>query len=117
MGSPDDVSRSLVPRRAVTARRQASEPPDADPLVRWCGRGIAGQTGYPLSRFVRPAWALTWRWKSSGDLVTGTQGNRKVPTVRGALKEAGNETAGRRTETGYQAMPIRASGQMTAKLS
>jgi len=49
---------------------------------------------------VRPAWALTWRWKSSGDLVTGTQGNRKAATVRPTLKEAGNEPAGRRTETG-----------------
>ena len=49
---------------------------------------------------VRPAWALTGRWKSSGDLVTGTQGNRKVTLARAALKEAGNEPTGRRTEIG-----------------
>ena len=66
---------------------------------------------------VRPAWALTGRWKSSGDLVTGTQGNRKVTLARAAPKEAGNEPAGRRTETGYEEVPIRVSGQVTAKLS
>src|SRR5258708_16202481 len=32
---------------------QHSEPPDADPHVRWCGRGVAGLTGYPLSRLLR----------------------------------------------------------------
>jgi hypothetical protein len=48
-----------------------------------------------LGRFVvRPAWALTWRWKSSRDLVTGTEGNRKGATVRERLKEAGNEPTG-----------------------
>jgi len=61
--------------------------------------------------------AMTWRWKSSGDLVTGTQGNRKVTLARAAPKEAGNELTGRRTETGYEATPIRVSGQRTAKLS
>jgi len=50
-------------------------------------------------------------------LVTGTQGNRKVTLARAALKEAGNEPTGRRTETGYEATPIRVSGQRTAKLS
>ena len=40
---------------------------------------------------VRPAWALTWRWKSSENLVTGTQGNRKGVTARERPKEAGNE--------------------------
>jgi hypothetical protein len=43
---------------------------------------------------VRPAWALTWRWKSSEDLVTGTQGNRKGVTARERPKEAGNEPTG-----------------------
>jgi len=75
---------------------------------RGTGRGV---------RVVRPAWALTRRWKSSGDLVTGTQGNRKASAARRGLKEAGNEPAGRRTETGYEARPIRVSGQLTAKLS
>jgi hypothetical protein len=33
------------------------------------------------------------------------------------VKEAGSEATSRRTGTGYEAMPIRASGHMTAKLS
>lgn len=66
---------------------------------------------------VRPAWVLTRRCKSSGNLVAGTQGNRKVAPVRATLKEAGNEPASRRTGTGYEAVLRRASGQMTAKLS
>src|SRR5260370_39940363 len=37
---------------------QHSEPPDADPHVRWCGRGVAGLTGYPLSRFLGPTSVL-----------------------------------------------------------
>jgi hypothetical protein len=32
---------------------QLTEPPDADPHVRWCGRGVAGITRYPLSRFAQ----------------------------------------------------------------
>ena len=31
-------------------RPQPLEPPYTDPYVRWCGRGLAGITGYPLSR-------------------------------------------------------------------
>ena len=60
---------------------------------------------------------VTWRWKSSGELVVATQVNRKAPTARGALKEAANESASRGTRTGYEARPSRASGQQTAKLS
>jgi len=43
----------LEARRAIVARRQPTEPPDADPHVRWCGRGIAGDPRYPLSRFLK----------------------------------------------------------------
>lgn len=43
--------------------------------------------------------------------------NRKVPTARKALKEAGSESASRRTGTGYEAWRAGASGQGTAKLS
>jgi hypothetical protein len=32
---------------------QLCEPPYTDPYVRWWGRGVAGTTGYPLSRFCR----------------------------------------------------------------
>jgi hypothetical protein len=31
------------------------------------------------------------RWKSSRNLVVGTEASRKAPTARGALKEAGSE--------------------------
>ena len=65
---------------------------------------------------VCPAWAVVWRWKSSRDLVAGTEVNRRAPTARGALEEAGSEVASRRTETGYEALPTGASGQRTAKL-
>src|SRR5919198_3795175 len=41
--------------------------------------------------------------------------NRKAPTVRGALKEAGSGAASRRTGIGYEPEPSRASGQVTAK--
>ena len=52
-----------------------------------------------------------------GTRSQGPRANRKVPTVREALKEAGNEAASRRTGTGYEARPTRASGHVTAKLS
>jgi len=52
-----------------------------------------------------------------GTRSQGPRANRKAPTAREALKEAGSEAAGRRTGTGYEAMPTRASGQVTAKLS
>jgi hypothetical protein len=32
---------------------QLCEPPYTDPYVRWWGRGVAGISGYPLSRLVR----------------------------------------------------------------
>jgi len=48
----------------------------------------------PDPRRVRPAWALTWRWKSSGDLVAGIQAKRKVPIVRSGREEAWSESAG-----------------------
>ncbi len=38
----------------MTYEPQLTEPPDADPLVRWCGRETAGITGCPLSRFGLP---------------------------------------------------------------
>ncbi len=39
-----------VPRLADSP--QPTEPPDADPHVRWCGRGLTGRTRQPLSRFI-----------------------------------------------------------------
>jgi len=52
-----------------------------------------------------------------GTRSQGPRANRKAPTARGAPKEAGSEAASRRTGTGYEAAPARASGQRTAKLS
>jgi hypothetical protein len=66
---------------------------------------------------VRPAWASTWRWKSSRELVTASEVNRRASGREDGVKEAGSEAAGRRTGTGYEALPSRASGPMTAKLS
>ena len=43
---------------------------------------------------MRPAWASTWRWKSSQNLVTGTGANRKLGTARDLMEEAGSETCG-----------------------
>lgn len=37
--------------------------------------------------------------------------NRKVPTVRGALREAGSDLTRRRAETGYEAAPIKVRGK------
>ncbi len=52
-----------------------------------------------------------------GTRSQGPRANRKATVVRPALKEAGSEAASRRTGTGYEAVPTRASGQRTAKLS
>jgi len=40
----------------------------------------------------------------------------RLDAFAAALKEAGSEPACRRTGTGYEAIPSRASGQVTAKL-
>ena len=77
---------------------------------------LAGCLGAPLF-LVRPAWALTWRWKSSRELVTASEAIRRALDREDSVKEAGREAAGRRTETGYKARPGRASGPKTAKLS
>ena len=37
---------------------------------------------------VRPAWALTWRWKSSLEQVTATEAKRKGGRVTDRLEEA-----------------------------
>ena len=47
-----------------------------------------------LRALVRPAWALTWRWKSSRELVTVSEVNRRASDREDGVKEAGNETAG-----------------------
>ena len=52
-----------------------------------------------------------------GTRSQGSRANRKATAARPALKEAGSEAASRRTGTGYEAEPTRASGHVTAKLS
>jgi len=49
---------------------------------------------------VCPAWALTRRWKSSRELVTASEANRRASDREAGVKEAGSEAAGRRTGTG-----------------
>jgi hypothetical protein len=43
---------------------------------------------------------LTWRWKSSRELVTASEGKRRASGREVGVKEAWNEAAGRRTGTG-----------------
>ena len=49
---------------------------------------------------VRPAWASTWRWESSRELVIASEANRRASFREAGVKEAGSKTAGRRTGTG-----------------
>src|ERR1035437_10956127 len=45
---------------------------------------------------VRPAWASTWRWKSSRELVTVSEANRRASDREAGVKEAGTRrSAGR----------------------
>jgi hypothetical protein len=83
------------------------------PLAGICAGG--GEQSPSLPR-VRPAWASTWRWESSRELVTASEVNRRALGREDGVKEAGSEAAGRRTETGYEAAPSRASGLAFAKL-
>jgi len=66
---------------------------------------------------VRPAWAQTWRCKSSPEQVTAREGKRKGGRATDRLEEAWNEPAGRWIRTGYEALWIKASGPITAKPS
>jgi hypothetical protein len=43
---------------------------------------------------VRPAWALTWRWKSSRELVVAIEANRRASRREDDVKEAGSENRG-----------------------
>ena len=65
---------------------------------------------------MRPAWARSWRWKSSRKLATANEAKRNCMRVTECGKEAWSETASRWTRTGYEALPSRASGHDSAKL-
>ena len=73
--------------------------------VEWPGFFVCARHGHDLEVKV-----LCGSWPQQ------PRANRKVTTARLELKEAGSETASRRTGTGYQATPSRASGHVTAKL-
>src|ERR1035437_3052605 len=55
----------------------------------------------PPIPIVRPAWASTWRWKSSRERVIASEANRRASFREAGVKEAGSEAAGRRTGIGY----------------
>ena len=65
---------------------------------------------------MRPAWAQTWRCKSSPEQVTAREGKRKGGRATDRLKEAWNEPVGRWTRTGYEALRTGASERKIAKL-
>ena len=66
---------------------------------------------------VRPAWARSWRCKSSRKLTTANEAKCNCVRATERGKEARSETASRGTRTGYKAMPSRASGHDSAKPS
>ncbi len=100
------------------ARLRLSPPSRGVELLTSCLSGPRGRPqSAPAVAFVCPAWAPTRRCKSFGDLVAGTRANRQATGREASAESSGRaRPAGRRTETGYEAGPTRASGQMTAKL-
>ena len=50
--------------------------------------------------FVRPAWAHSWRWKSSRKLITANEAKRNCMRVTECGEEAWSEAASRWTRTG-----------------
>ena len=62
---------------------------------------------------MRPAWARSWRCKSSRELTTANEVKRNCVRVTDRGEEAWSEAVSRWTRTGYEAMPSR---PMTAKL-
>ena len=89
--------------------RRMLNPDSANPST-WRPPALPGDT------YVRPAWARSWRWKSSPKLTTAKEGKCNCARVTERGKEAWNESASRWTRIGYEAMPTRASRRNTAKL-
>ena len=66
--------------------------------------------------FVRPTWAITWRWKSATRLAVGSVSRTaRVSIVRWNLKEAEGKVPNRRTEIAYKAEKGRTSLQHKMK--
>jgi hypothetical protein len=83
------------------ARRQLGTIGDPADLIVCDTMTIEGAAVHSAAPFhVRPAWASTWRWKSSRELVTASEANRRASDREAGVKEAGSEAAGRRTGTG-----------------
>ena len=78
------------PTVGLTTRRPEEPYVNSTSTVLW---EALGETRRPYAD-VRPAWASTWRCKSSWELVMVTKGNRKLGTVRDLVEEAGNAIAG-----------------------
>ena len=66
---------------------------------------------------VRPAWAHSCGLKSRRKLITANEVKRNCMRVTECGEEAWIEAASRWTRIGYKALPSRASGHETAKLS
>ena len=66
---------------------------------------------------MRPAWARSWRCKSSRKLTTASEAKRNCTRVTECGEEAWSEPASQWTRTGYEASLIKASRHITAKLS
>ncbi len=78
---------------------------------------IDGLPDAPVRFIVRPAWARSWRWKSSRELTTANEAKRNCVRVTERGEEAWSETASRGTRTASEAALTRANRQWTAKLS
>jgi hypothetical protein len=87
--------------RQVVAKTTTERPSDA---THWTSRAMA-------KAVVRPAWVRSCGWKSCRELVTASEVKRNCGRVTDRGEEAWIETVGRWTRTGYEAVPVRASGQ------
>ena len=65
---------------------------------------------------MRPAWARSWRWKSSCELTTASKGKYNCVRVTDRGEEVRNESASRLTKSRYEAVSIKASMHINAKL-
>ena len=65
---------------------------------------------------MRPAWAQSWRWKSSRELTTASEGKYNCVRATERGEEVWNESASRWTKTKYEALSAKASGHIIAKL-
>jgi len=85
--------------------------------VTGAGPALAAQeTRFGGFLFVRPAWARSWRWRSSREPTTASEVKRNCVRGTERWEEARSETASRGTRAASEAAPGRASRQVTATL-